>query len=81
MKKLFFKSIDTDLQKFVSILETVQKNVLYSTYRIDTILKTLNKIVVDKDLQHQVDEYFEKDPFGSSFIEANKAKDDSEHEG
>ncbi len=31
------------------------------------ILYLLNKLIVDKNLQTQVDDYFEKDPFGSAF--------------
>ncbi len=60
MKNFIFKSTDADLQKMFQYLETIQKNVLYLTYRIDTILKNTNKILIDKDLQHQVDEYFEE---------------------
>ncbi len=61
MNKFLFKSSDADLQKLTQLLETIQKNVLYSTYRTDSILKILNKMVVDKGLQSQVDEYFEED--------------------
>ncbi len=61
MNKFLFKSTDADLQKLFQLLEIVQKNVLYSTYRTDSILKILNKMVIDKDLQHQVDEFFEED--------------------
>ncbi len=75
MKNYIFKSSDTDLQKMFQLLETIQKNVLYSTYRTDSILKILNKLIIDKDLQHQVDEYFEQDPFGSAFNQAQKDKD------
>ncbi len=60
MKNFIFKSIETDLQKMFQQLETIQKNVLYLTYRIDTILKNTNKMVIDKHLQTQVDEYFEE---------------------
>jgi len=59
MKNFIFKSTDADLQKMFQSIETIQKNVLYLTYRTDSILKTLNKIVVDNSLQKQVDEYFE----------------------
>ncbi len=62
MKNFIFKSSDADLQKMFTILETIQKNVLYLTYRTDSILKTLNKAVIDKSLQKQVDQYFEDDP-------------------
>ncbi len=61
MKNFIFKSTVADLQKMFQYLETIQKNVLYLTYRIDTILKNTNKIVIDKSLQSQVDEYFEED--------------------
>ncbi len=62
MKNFIFKSTDADLQKMFQYLETIQKNVLYLTYRIDTILKTTNKLLVDKGLQTQVDEYFNDPP-------------------
>ncbi len=59
MKNFIFKSFDADLQKMFQLLETIQKNVLYSTYRTDSILKILNKMVTDKGLQSQVDEFFD----------------------
>ncbi len=40
-------------------IETIQKNTLYCTYRIDALLKKVNELVTDKGLQKQVDEYFE----------------------
>ncbi len=61
MTKFIFKSNASDLQKIYAINETIQKNVLYLTYRVDSILKTLNKMETDKGLQKQVDEYFEDD--------------------
>ncbi len=54
------------------LLETIQKNGLYCTYRIDSLLKNFEKLLVDKHLQKQVDEYFEQDPFGSAFVESTK---------
>ncbi len=64
MKNFIFKSTDADLQKIITIisseLNNLQKNVLYITYRIDTILKNTDKIVIDKGLQSQVDEFFEE---------------------
>ncbi len=59
MNKFLFKSTEADFQKLYTILETIQKNVLYLTYRTDTILKKVNELVTDKGLQKQVDEYFE----------------------
>ncbi len=61
MKNFIFKSTNADLQKMFQSIETIQKNVLYSTYRIDMILKILNKMETDKGLQKQVDDYFEED--------------------
>ncbi len=61
MKNFIFKSTDADLQKMFQLLETIQKNGLYCTYRIDSILKNFEKLLVDKSLQKQVDEYFEDD--------------------
>ncbi len=59
MNKFLFKSSEPDLPKMLSILETLQKNILYLTYTVDTILKILKEEHIDKDLQKQVDQYFE----------------------
>ncbi len=58
MKNFIFKSADADLQKMFQLLETIQKNGLYCTYRIDSLLKNFEKLLTDKSLQKQVDEYF-----------------------
>ncbi len=70
MNKFLFKSTVADLSKILSILETLQKNTLYITYRVDTLLKKVNSMAIDKGLQTQVDAYFEQDPFGSEFKES-----------
>ncbi len=59
MKNFIFKSADADLQKMFQLLETIQKNGLYCTYRIDSLLKNFDKLLTDKGLQKQVDAYFE----------------------
>ncbi len=56
MKKFIFKSIDTDLQKLFQSIETIQKNVLYCTFRIDLILKKLNSL----GLEQQTLDYYGK---------------------
>ncbi len=61
MNKFLFKSTTADLSKILSILETLQKNTLYLTYRIDSVLKKVNELATDKGLQRQVDQYFEED--------------------
>ncbi len=60
MKNFIFKSNASDLQKMFQSIETIQKNVLYVTYRIDMLIKRFDKQLVDKQLQTQVDEYFEE---------------------
>ncbi len=75
MTKFIFKSNASDLQKISQSIETLQKNVLYITYRTDSMLKMLKTLTADKGLQTQVDEYFEKDPFGSAFNESQKQGD------
>ncbi len=59
MTNILFKSRDQDLSKILSILENLQKNTLYITYRVDNVLKKVNQLVVDKGLQKQVNEFFE----------------------
>ncbi len=59
MKNFIFKSTEADLQKMFQSIDTTQKNVLYLTYRMDTVLKYLSTQKVDTRLQKQVDEYFE----------------------
>ncbi len=75
MKNFIFKSTDADFKKMFQLIETIQKNCLYTTYRIDTLLKEIKTLTVDKGLQKQVDEYFEQDPFGSAFKESQKDND------
>ncbi len=61
MKNFIFKSTDADLQKMFSILDNLQKNVVYITYRTDEILKLVKAHGVDAGLQKQVDAYFDED--------------------
>ncbi len=61
MKNFIFKSTDADFKKMFSIIETIQSNSLYCTYRLDSLLKNFDKFLTDKRLQKQVDEYFEED--------------------
>ncbi len=61
MKNFIFKSTEADLQKMFSNIETIQKNVLYITYRIDMLIKRYDKIEVDKALQKQVSDYYPED--------------------
>ena len=60
MKNFIFKSSETDLQKMFQYLEVTSKNVLYLTHQVDYIRKTVKELLDNKDLQSQVDEYFEE---------------------
>ncbi len=59
MKNFIFKSSETDLQKMFTILDTIQKNVLYLTHQVDFIRRTVVETKHDKDLQNTVDKYFD----------------------
>ncbi len=58
MKNFIFKSTAADLQKMFSILENLQKNMVYSTYKLDAILKIVKSLGIDNKIQNQVDDYF-----------------------
>ncbi len=75
MKNFIFKSTDADFKKMFSIIETIQKNVLYLTYRIDTLLKEVKSLTVDKGLQQQVDTYFDDDETSPQTDSDNKELD------
>jgi len=60
MKNFIFKSSNPDLQKMFQSIETIQKNVLYLTYRLDLVLKKVSQLQTDNGLQKQVDEYFDE---------------------
>ncbi len=49
------------LQLVYTRLEIINKNILYVTHQTDKILKIVNKLVIDKDLQNTVDEFFENE--------------------
>ncbi len=60
MKNFIFKSNASDLQKMFSILENLQKNMVYTTYKQDAILKIVKSLETNLHLQKQVDEYFDE---------------------
>ncbi len=65
-------------QYIMTKLESIQKELRHQRQDLLDIKRMLNRLLVDKHLQQQVDDYFEKDPFGSSFSEANKIKTEDE---
>ncbi len=80
MKNFIFKSADADLQKMFQLLETIQKNGLYCTYRIDSLLKNFEKLLTDKRLQKQVDEYFEDDDMTTIQVKRTSPQTDSDEQ-
>ncbi len=62
MKNFIFKSTAADLQKMFSILENLQKNMVYSTYKLDNILKLVKSLEIDNKVQTQVEEFYETSP-------------------
>ncbi len=42
-------------------LDIMAKNILYLTHEIDKLNREIKRLGVDKDLQHQVDKYFDED--------------------
>ncbi len=61
MKNFIFKSNESDLQKMFSILENLQRNIVYITYKVDAIIKTCRKLENTGSLQKQVDEFYNDD--------------------
>ncbi len=60
MKNFIFKSTTADLQKMFHLLDTILADVLYVTHRTDYLIKEFKKLTTDKDLQTQVDKYFDE---------------------
>ncbi len=56
---LNFKNISPNAD-FYSKLDILNKNILYITHMEDKILKLINRLVIDKDLQTTVDKYFDE---------------------
>ncbi len=59
MNKFLFKSSDADFQKLFQSLDTLQKNILYITYRTDSVAKKLDELLHNMKLQKTVDDYFD----------------------
>ncbi len=58
MKNFIFKSTAADLQKMFQSIETIQKNVLYVTYRIDMLIKRYDKLEVNRSMESQALDYY-----------------------
>ncbi len=69
MTNFIFKSQGT-FKKISNKLEMIQSELRHQRADNVHIIFLLNKLLTDKNLQKQVDDYFEKDPFGSAFKES-----------
>ncbi len=59
---LKFKSSEPDLKFNIQLqLKTINSNILYLTREVDSITRLVKQLGNDKDLQTQVDKYFEDD--------------------
>ncbi len=58
MNKFLFKSTDADFKKMFSIIDNLQKNILYITYHLDKCLVILRKQEADRGTQKQVDDFY-----------------------
>ncbi len=61
MTNFIFKSHGT-YKKLASKLDTIQNELRHQRVEHAEIIYKLNKLLVDRKLQKQVDEYFEDDP-------------------
>ncbi len=59
-------------------LESIQKELRHQRQDHKDMSLKLEKLLIDKHLQMQVDEYFDKDPFGSQFRTATQIKEEDE---
>ncbi len=75
MKNFIFKSTDADLQKMFQSIETIQKNILYITYKVDWLYKQFGEVMTDKKLQKQVDEYFDDESHPNTPPDEDKEPD------
>ncbi len=73
MKNFIFKSDKSDLQKmFINKLETILAEQRHARVDLAYIIRVLNRSTTNKNLQQQVDEYFDDDDDISSNQSENK---------
>ncbi len=64
---LKFKSSEPDLKfNIQSQISIINGNILYLTREVDLIVRLVKQLTVNKDLQQQVDKYFEEDDHETS---------------
>ncbi len=70
---LKFKSSEPDLKfDLQSQLRILNQNILYLTREVDKTVRLVKQLSVDKDLQHQVDKYFDEDETSPQTDQSNK---------
>ncbi len=75
MKNFIFKSTAADLQKMFSILENLQKNMLYTTYKMDKILKLVNSLEINSRCEKEANTFYQ----GESHLGPDGQLEDTEH--
>ncbi len=71
---LKFKSSEPDLKfNIQSQLRILNQNILYLTREVDKIVRLIKIDSVDKDLQQQVDKYFDEDETSPQTDQSTKA--------
>ncbi len=61
MKNFIFKSAYADLHKMFTKLDTIQTEQRHARSDLAYIIRHINRIAADQNLQKQVDQYFEDD--------------------
>ncbi len=68
-----FKSSEPDLKfDLQSQLRIINGNILYLTKEVDQLVRMVKQMTVNKDLQQQVDKYFDEDETSPQTDEDNK---------
>ncbi len=75
MNKFLFKSTDADFKKMFSIIARIDKNVLYTTYRMDLVNKWIHQQEVNSGTQKQVDDFYETSPQTESVVHPEDQND------
>ncbi len=70
---LKFKSSEPDLKFDIqSQFRVINGNILYLTREVDQLVRMVRQMTVNKDLQQQVDKYFDEDETSPQTDEDNK---------
>ncbi len=70
---LKFKSSEPDLKFNIQLqLKQINDNILYLTREVDQTVRLIKQMTVNKDLQQQVDKYFDEDETSPQTDQAQK---------